>query len=80
MSVLIGALGALSVLALLVGGFFIGWKAYPRVHKLDPAIQKMSETEKKALLDQQRAFEQVLNYSTETAYGMNRSPDLEKKD
>ena len=70
--VLFGALGALAVLGLLGGGFCLGWKAkgWAALRGVK-AEEKQSELEeRRRLMAEQKAFRQMLNYNTETAYGM----------
>ena len=72
-----GALGTLAVLALLALGVFIGWKANNsfRTHSTRVAAEEASEEERRQLLAEQKAFESMLNYNPETAYGMNKGLD-----
>lgn len=72
--VIYGALGVLAVLGLLALGVFIGWKANSafRAHSAKVAVQEASEEERRQLVAQQRAFESMLNYNVEAAYGMTK--------
>ena len=72
-----GALGTLAVLALLTLGVFIGWKANNsfRIHSTRVAAEEASEEERRQLLAEQKAFESMLNYNPETAYGMTKGLD-----
>lgn len=68
-----GAAGVLCVLALLALGFALGWKGRTvwdaRARR---AVDRESdERERRELREQQRAFEGMLNYSADTAYGMD---------
>lgn len=67
-----GAVGTLAVLSLLSLGFFIGWKANDAFVKQSRlrAAEEATEDQKRMLLAQQQAFESMLNYNIETAYGM----------
>ena len=69
-----GALGTLAVLALLTLGCFIGWKANTafRQHSTRVAAEEASEEERRQLQAEQRAFENMLNYNQDTAYGLNK--------
>lgn len=73
LNVLYGALGVLLVLGLLVLGFFMGWRA--RIlwltHTSRAVNREINEKERLAFEAQQRAFDDLLSYNTETAYGMN---------
>lgn len=67
-----GAVGTLAVLGLLSLGFFIGWKAHNAFVKLSrqKAAEEATEDQKRMVRAQQQAFESMLNYNFETAYGM----------
>ena len=69
-----GALGVLLVLGLLALGFFIGWKARIlwRTHTTRAVRQELTEQERLAFEAQQKAFDDLLSYNVETAYGMNK--------
>lgn len=72
-----GALGVLVVLALLALGIFVGWKANTafRLHSTRVAAEEASEEERRQLVADQRAFESMLNYNQDTAYGLNKGLD-----
>jgi len=76
-NVIYGALGVLAVLGLLALGFFMGWKA--RVlwvkHTVQAVRAEVTEQERRALEAEQKAFDGLMNYNMETAYGMNRGLD-----
>ena len=65
---LIGAAGMLAVLGLLVLGAFFGWKAKERFQA--KAVQEVSEAERRRFEAEQQAFESMLNYNADTAYGL----------
>jgi hypothetical protein len=69
-----GAVGALSVMVLIAIGIFIGWKANNafRLHSTRVAAEEASEEERRQLLAEQKAFDSMLNYNQDTAYGMNK--------
>ena len=70
--ILLGFVGALVLLALLFAGAAAGWFAHKTFMKhTTPAAEPLSEKERKKLVDEQNAFRQMQNYSTEQAYGMN---------
>lgn len=71
--VLLGALGALAVLVLLCIGFALGWKASRwAAGRSGQAEEKENDREeRRRLMSEQKAFREIMNYSTETAYGMN---------
>lgn len=76
-NVIYGALGVLLVLGLIALGFFMGWKA--RVlwvqHTHRAVAAELTEQEKRDLKAEQKAFDGLMNYNVETAYGMNTSLD-----
>jgi len=69
-----GALGAAVALLLPALGFFAGWKAHGawRRNSARAAAEEASEEERRQLIEEQKAFGDLMNYSAETAYGMNR--------
>lgn len=69
--ILYGALGVVAVLALLAGGFAAGWRAHTlwRVYTRKEAAREATEEERKSLAAEQRAFETMLNYNLDAAYG-----------
>lgn len=69
-----GAVGALSVLALLLLGGLAGWKANEVFNsRAKPcAAEDATEEQRRQLRLQQQAFEEMLHYNQDTAYGTNR--------
>lgn len=72
-----GAVGALAVLLLFIGGAIMGWKARETYTKhLDslrpaaPELQQPSPEELKQFMEDQEAFSAMLHYSPERAYGL----------
>ena len=59
-------------LGLLAGGSALGWVAHRawRKHTKQAAAAEASEEERREMIAQQRAFEDMLNYNPERAYGM----------
>lgn len=81
-NVIFGALGVLLVLGLLALGFFMGWKGWElwTRHTTRAVEQEISEQERRAFLAQQKAFDDLLGYNAETAYGLNRGlEELERE-
>lgn len=77
MNFVIGFLGALTVVALFVGGGIFGWCAHKTFLKhTTPVAEKPGEKEREMLKAQQQAFRVLQNYSTERAYGMVTDPDF----
>ncbi len=68
MSFLVGFIGAILCIALFSAGIYFGLKLYPKLHKTEK--EKLTEEEMKKLAEQQQAFQQLMNYSVEDAYGM----------
>lgn len=72
--VLCGALGVLIVLGLFAVGLLAGWKVHAvwREHACKSVAEEATEEQRKQLEAEQRAFEGMLNYNIEQAYGMSR--------
>lgn len=68
MNFLIGFIGAILCIGLFSGGIYTGLKLYPRLHKQER--EELTEEEHKKLVEQQQAFQQLMNYSVEDAYGI----------
>ena len=66
-----GAVGALVVICLIGIGAVIGWQANNafRRHSTRVAAEEASEEERRQLIADQRAFETMLNYNQDIAYG-----------
>lgn len=69
LNVLLGAAGTLAVLGLLFLGAFLGWKARERFQK--ETVQELDEETCRRFEAEQQAFEDMLNYNIDTAYGLN---------
>ncbi len=66
-----GFFGALLAVGLLVTGGLCGWqvhKAFVRYNK--PQLPDPGEQERRKMIEQQRAFNLLQNYTVERAYGM----------
>ena len=71
MTFLYGFLGALACVVLLAGGGAMGWMICRGVtRRSKPTLPQPEEQERKRLVEEQKAFRQLQNYSTEQAYGM----------
>ena len=68
-----GALGTILVLALLGLGAFLGW--YCAVHIRKKTSEEATEEERRHLAAEQRAFECMLGYNPDTAYGEYGDPE-----
>lgn len=69
--IIYGVLGALLGLAVCGGCVWLGWRARgkftERLHQTSE--QELGEREREMLIEQQRAFQALMNYSPEIAYG-----------
>jgi hypothetical protein len=71
--ILLGFVGAMTVIALLFIGGVIGWflhKAF--VKHTSPVAEPPEEKERRRLIEEQDAFKTLQNYNAERAYGMVR--------
>ena len=70
-----GALGVLFALGLLALGFFAGWRGRGMwlKHTAQAVKQEISEQERREFEAQQKAFDGLLSYNAEQAFGMNKS-------
>ena len=72
MSLIYGAAGMLAVLGLLAVGVFLGWKAtrmFDR-YRTKRAEEEITQEQRRQLAAQQQAFEEMLRYNQDTAYGL----------
>ena len=79
--VLLGAVGAISVLLLFISGAIIGWTANVRYRQHLEALRPAAAEPAKPTPEQlaqfkadQEAFEAMLHYSPEIAYGLQNDP------
>lgn len=75
--VIYGAVGVLAVLGLLTLGALIGWKARKKYTENAKVVAESQYTEEqvKRMKEDKVAFDELLNYTAATAYGMNRSTE-----
>ena len=71
MSLLFGAIGAVFTLLVAFGGGAFGWWLRGTVER-KPTQEMLTEDEKRIEKARERAMQQVLNYSADDAYGVNR--------
>ena len=73
-----GALGVLTVLLLFFGGAFLGWHLHTRylAHNHKIIREELTDEQKRKFAADQAAWDAMMNYSVETAYGLN--PTLEE--
>jgi len=76
-NVLYGVLGMLLAIALFGGGAALGWHLHIRFQdKTKAAVHiEMSEQEKRRQKEDAQAFDMLVNYSPEMAYGLHRTED-----
>ncbi len=68
-----GAGGMLAVLLLLAAGAVLGWRANDAFGRYSArrAAEEATEEQVRQLAAQQQAFESMLSYNQDTAYGLN---------
>jgi len=68
-----GAAGMLAVLMLLAAGSVLGWWANDAFGRYSTrrAAEEATEEQVRQLAAQQQAFESMLSYNQDTAYGLN---------
>lgn len=68
-----GAGGVLAVIVLLAMGAFFGWRANDAFgrYRARRAAEEATEEQRRQLAAQQQAFESMLSYNQDTAYGLN---------
>ena len=74
MDILYGALGAFVVLLAAALGGGIGWKLRDILGR-HRAAQTENDEERHRVMEEQRAFEHMLHYNMDTAYGLNDGID-----
>lgn len=82
--VLYGAIGAVLVIVLFASGFFLGMRAQKRLDEKNEAIRTSAETpeekEIRKLKEDQQAFQIMMNYNQDVAYGRVSAADIAGKD
>lgn len=73
-----GAGGTLAVLAVFFLGGFLGWKLRETFshYRTAKEAQEISQEQRRELAAQQQAFEQMLHYNQDTAYGIGAGVEL----
>lgn len=76
-----GVLGMLFTIGLFMGGVCLGWHLRIRfVHKTNAAVKtELSEKEKREAREAAKAFDTLVNYNPDVAYGLIKSRDEEDK-
>lgn len=76
LNLLYGAIGTLGVLVLFAGGIFTGWRLHGAfiAHNHKVIREEMTEEQKQRFAADQAAWEAMMNYSTEAAYGLTTDP------
>lgn len=76
MEFLVGALGAVTVLAVFSVGFFCGRRfAKIESERLRPKAEEAPEELVRQIKAEQEAFHSIQHYSADTAYGMTDMPE-----
>ena len=77
MYVVYGALGVLFALGLLTAGAAIGWRGHVLwLRHTNRAVRhELSEQEKQAVEAQRKAFDGLMGYNADVAYGLNVGPE-----
>ena len=77
-NILYGAIGALFTVALFSAGVYTGWRVHIRYTEKTAATVRteLSEAEKRRQREDAQAFDQLVNYSPEMAYGLHRTEDI----
>lgn len=76
MELVIGFVGALICLGIFVAGFFLG-KAQPKAwvppkEDLTPEEAEKVRQEREALIEEQKAYQKLINYNADQAYGISK--------
>lgn len=73
-----GAGGTLAVLAVFFLGGFLGWKlrATCSQYRVTKEAQEVTQEQRRELAAQQQAFEEMLRYNQDTAYGIGAGVEL----
>lgn len=73
-----GAGGTLAVLAVFFLGGFLGWKlrAACSQYRTTREAQEVTQEQRRELAAQQQAFEEMLRYNQDTAYGIGAGVEL----
>ena len=78
MEFLLGALGALAVMGVLVLGAIIGWKAHARFAA--PKVAPPTTDERRKLEEENKAFQQLMQYNADVAYGLHSVEEAMQKE
>ncbi|MBQ6206032.1 MAG: hypothetical protein IJK52_03020 [Oscillospiraceae bacterium] len=78
MDFLTGLLIELAGLAGIGVGFVLGWKVRGAVFRArEPSVESPDEEEARRMEAEQAAFKKMMDYSVETAYGLNRAERID---
>ena len=77
-----GAGGMLVILTVFFFGGFLGWKACEGVGKYNRkrTAQEATQEQRRELAAQQQAFEEMLRYNQDTAYGIGAGVEVLRGD
>ena len=77
MDFLMTALAVTLCMGLFGGGFFAGWKARDAVLRTrEPSAKSPGEEEARRTAAEEEAYQKLMGYSVETAYGMNKKEGI----
>lgn len=75
-NVLFGLIGMLLALALLTAGVLFGYKLAEYKHNTKPVVKEAGEDERRRLIAEQNAFQILMGYNPEMAYGQLAPQDM----
>lgn len=77
--IFLGALGAVLALLLFGAGVYVGIKGQGRIFEISAHkthTETPAEAERRRLIEDQRAFQTLMNYSPDMAYGFVTAADI----
>ena len=78
MGFLTGMAGAALCMVLFGGGFLAGWKVRDALLRMrEPSAQSPDDKETRRIKAETEAYQNMMNYSVETAYGLNKKKGID---
>ena len=78
MDFLVITLSVTLCMALFGGGFFAGWKIHGAVSRTrEPSVKSPGEEEARRTAETAEAYQKLMDYSVETAYGLNKKGGID---